>query len=48
MRFPVTQAHPTKIMFTVIALHVIAASIFFNAYMTSRALEIGKKINVDK
>lgn len=38
VRLPVAQTHPTKIMFTIKALHVIAAAIFLNTNMTFRTV----------
>lgn len=38
VRLPVTQAHPTEIMLTTEALHVVAAAIFFDAYVTFGAI----------
>lgn len=34
MTFPVTQTHPTKIMFTIVTLHMITTAILFNANVT--------------
>jgi hypothetical protein len=34
MCFPVPQTHPAEVMFAVIALHMVTATIFFNAYVT--------------
>jgi hypothetical protein len=39
MSFPVTKAHPAKVMLATVALHVIAATIFLNANMALWALK---------
>lgn len=38
MSFPVPKAHPTEVMFTVVALHMITASILLNANVAFGAL----------
>ena len=38
MCLPVSQTHPTKIVFAMITLHMITTTIFFNADVTFRAL----------
>lgn len=43
MSFPVSQAHPTEIMLTVAALHVITTTVFFDTDMTFGALRTGKE-----
>ena len=43
--FPVSQAHPAEVMFTVITLHMIAASILLNTDVTTRTLKPKFQIN---
>lgn len=38
MGFPIAQAHPAEIMSTCTTLHVIAATIFLNAYLALGAV----------
>jgi hypothetical protein len=38
VRFPITQAHPTEVVFTIKTLHMIAAAILFDANMTFRTV----------
>lgn len=40
MRLPITETHPTEIMFTVVALHVIATAILLDTYMTLWTLQV--------
>lgn len=38
MRLPVPQAHPTKVVLAIEALHVIATSVLLDAYVTLGAV----------
>ncbi len=40
MGLPVTQTHPTKIMLAVVTLHVVAAAILLNTYVTFGTLGV--------
>jgi hypothetical protein len=39
MGLPVSQTHPAEVMFAVITLHMIAASILLNTDVTTRTLK---------
>ena len=39
MRFPVTKAHPAEVVFAVVALHVIAATVLLDADAAFRTLK---------
>ena len=43
MSFPITKTHPTEIVFTMVTLHMVTASIFFYANIAFWALQ--NKIN---
>ena len=39
MSFPITKTHPTEIVFTMVTLHMVTASIFFYANIAFWALQ---------
>ena len=38
MIFPISETHPAEVMFTIVALHMIASTILLDADVTFRAL----------
>ena len=37
--FPISQAHPTEVMFAIVTLHVVTAAVFLDANVAFRALK---------